>query len=77
MKAILVIDVPVSLEKLIGEKVGMHIFMESSAYVMTEYSTLIQMPEKMLPVLAEGDWFIKGCIHGWNNCIDVVRGAKK
>ena len=51
MKAILVIDLPVALENLLGEEMLLYIGHKDGRYIMTEYALLRPLPQKMTWVI--------------------------
>ena len=78
MKAILVIDVPVALEHLIGEEIILHISVESDGhYIMTEQATLKSMTGKLIRERVTGNSFAEGYCEGWNAFVDEITGKEE
>lgn len=69
MKVVMTINLPVSLEKLIGKEIGANFFYsDNREYIMTEYVTMKKMPEKY-----EGN--LKDYEVGWNDCLEEIEDA--
>ena len=66
MKVVMTIDLPVSLEKLIGKEIGANFFYpDNREYIMTEYVTMRKMPKKYI-----GD--LKDYEVGWNDALEEI-----
>ena len=66
MKVVMTIDLPVSLEKLIGKEIVAYFFYpDNREYIMTEYVTMKMMPERY-----EGD--LKDYEVGWNDALEEI-----
>ena len=76
MKAILVIDMPVSLENLIGKELGMHLFeKESEEYISTEYAFLKPLPDRQ-KVKAGAGGYTRGFTAGFNKFRYLIAGEE-
>ena len=79
MKAILVIDLPVALEHLLGEELLLHISHMDCRYIMTETAVLRPLPEeKEIRPIPKGQthyqWMKnKHEIIGWNKCLERIK----
>lgn len=67
MKAILVIDLPVALEHLLGEEMLLHISHMDCRYIMTETAVLRPLPHKL-----QADWYTDGYKEGFNACLEEI-----
>lgn len=78
MKAMLVIDLPVALEHLLGEELLLHISHMDCRYIMTESAVLRPLPEsKEIKPIPKGQthyqWIKnKHEIIGWNACLKEI-----
>lgn len=69
MKAILVIDLPVALEHLLGEEMLLHISHKDGRYIMTEYALLRPLPNA---INERGKWISEEYQKGWNACLKEI-----
>ena len=74
MKAVLVIDLPVALDHLIGKEVLLYIS-HKDRYIMTESALLRPLPEeKNVQNAPINDFYDFGKAVGWNECLDEIVG---
>ena len=77
MKAILVINIPTSLEHLLNKDLTLHISKKGTdKYIMTTYSTLRPMPEKKETFDGRLTYDKLAEYIGSNKCIDEILGEK-
>ena len=75
MKAVLVIDLPVSEDEIrdVGFLANVHVFPSIASERQYEYENVVVRP---LPQKVEMDLneYYKGMADGWNDCIDSITG---
>ena len=74
MKAILVIDLPVALEHLLGEEMLLHISHMDCRYIMTETAVLRPLSQKKQH--GEEIDYEYGYIDGWNACLEALENSQ-
>lgn len=74
MKAIMMIDLPVALEHLLGEEMLLYINHKDRQYIMTETAVLRPLPE-LKPMTKAGRTYNPWedeYRRGWNACIEEI-----